>query len=141
MIIKIKKTISISIIYACGFAIIETSLRQYIHYYFKKHSTHLYTTPHQFILTMIWTPMLLLHKNIKYPIIKCLLFPINIYLCEIIGGNIMFYFFNYRAWYYYDRYAFFNGTITLSFYPLWIILFFIENYGYKKISKFIDKYL
>lgn len=133
---KIKNIISIipiAIIYAIGFGIIETMSRQFDIHVLNVTPIHSYTTTHQFLLTMAWTPIMLEHKKIKNNILRCLLYPINIYACEIIGGNIIMYSFNYRAWHYTDKYAMFNGMITLSYYPVWIGLYFIENYFYRKI--------
>jgi hypothetical protein len=135
---KIKSFISkikIPIIYAIGFGVIETITRQIDIYVFNVQPIHSYTTFPQFILTMIWTPLILQHKKINNPIIRCMLFPVNIYMCEIIGGNIILYAFNYRAWHYTDNYAMFNGMITLGYYPMWMGLYFIENYAYRMIKK------
>jgi hypothetical protein len=134
-----KNIFIISLSYAVGFGAIETLMRQIDIRFLSKKSInmhlHTMTTKHQFILTMIWTPMILLHKKINNKFMRCLLFPVNIYACEIIGGNILLHIFNYRAWYYKDKYSLFNGMITLSFYPIWICLYFMEDYFYKKILK------
>ncbi len=136
---KIKNVIpiiSIAIIYAIGFGIIETITRQIDIYLFDITPIYSYTTFPQFLLTLTWTPIVLEHKKIKNNILRCILYPINIYICEIIGGNIILYIFNYRAWHYIDNYALFDGMITLSYYPLWIALYFIENFFYQKILLF-----
>jgi hypothetical protein len=133
---KIKNIISaipIGIIYAIGFGIIETITRQFDIYVLNITPLHSYTTFPQFLLTMAWTPFILEHKNIKNDILRCLLYPMNIYMCEIIGGNLILHGLKYRAWHYTDNYAMFNGMITLSYYPVWIGLYFVEDYFYKKI--------
>lgn len=126
--------ISISFIYAIVFGLIETITRQIDIYLFESTLIYSYTTIQQFILTLLWTPILLQHKKIKKDWLRCLLFPINIYFCEICGGNIMYYIFNVRAWHYTCKYAMFNGMIALEYYPLWIIIYFIEHYGYKFLN-------
>lgn len=126
----IKHYLYISFVYAIGFGILETIMRQ-LNYYFIQHTvTHIYTTPQQFLLTFCWTPFILFHKKINNTCIRIITYPINIYMCEIIGGYLMYYFFSYRIWHYTDNYALFDGMITLLFYPLWIFLYFIEHYFY-----------
>lgn len=122
-------------IYSFGFAIIETIFRQIDIKILKNKNFHDYTTLHQFFLTFSWTPIIIMHKKINNIYLRCFLYPINIYICEIIGGNILLYIFKFRAWYYKDRYALYNGMITLSYFPLWIILGYIEDkiyFGYIK---------
>jgi hypothetical protein len=137
---KIKNILPIAIIYAFGFGIIETITRQIDIHVFNMRPIHSYTTFPQFLLTLTWTPFILQHKKIKNKYIRCLLYPINIYVCEIIGGNIILYVFNYRAWHYTDNYAMFNGMITFNYYPFWVGLYFVENYAYKKIERFLNYY-
>ena len=98
------------------------------------------TTLEQSIITFIWTPIIIKHftiiKNKKY---RILLFPFNIWLCEIIFGNLLLYYNNTRAWYYDDILALFNGLITLSFTLHWILLgliidTFLYFYPYQPIK-------
>ena len=126
-----RNIIKISLIYSIGFGIIETIMRQLDIFLFNKSNIeHQYTTPHQFIISLLWTPMLLHHKKINNKIIRYLTYPANIYLCEFISGSILLYVFEYRAWHYTDDYALLNGMITLSYYPLWIILCQLESSFY-----------
>ena len=81
--------------------------------------------------------MILQHKKIKNKWLRCILFPFNIYLCEIIGGGVMYNIFGIRAWNYTYKYAMFNGMIALEYYPLWIIIYIIEHYGYLILCKIL----
>jgi hypothetical protein len=130
---EIKNIIFIAITYALGFAIIESIIRQIDIHILNLQPIHPYTTFPQFLLTMLWTPFILKHKNIQNKIFRYFLFPLNIYTCEIIGGNILLYFFNYRAWYYIDNLALFNGMITLQYFPVWMLLHFFEELFYVNI--------
>jgi hypothetical protein len=130
-----KELIIISIIYAIIFGICESSFRYFTHF-IKMNDTEIkYTTYNQFIISMIWTPILLLHKKIKYKWLRYILYPFNIYLCEIILGGLLLIFFDTRAWHYMDKYSHFNGLISYSFYPLWFFFQFPENYIYIFIKK------
>lgn len=132
---KITNCFITSSIYSVGFSIIETSFRQFDIIVLKHKNLHKYTTLHQFFLTFSWTPIIIMHKKINNIYLRYLLYPINIYMCEIIGGNILLHIFNFRAWYYNDKYALCNGMITLSYFPLWIMLGYIEDkiyFGYIK---------
>lgn len=126
---------AISSLYSISFGILETSFRQFDVKILKKENLHNYTTLHQFFLTFAWSPIFFHHKKIKNKYIKYLLYPINIYLCEIIGGNILLHIFNFRAWHYNDKFALFNGMITLSYFPLWMCLGYFENKIYKLYIK------
>lgn len=49
-----------------------------------------------------------------------IVYPLGIWLFEIIYGACLFNFFNQtRAWQYFGDYAFFNGYINLKYYILW----------------------
>lgn len=86
------------------------------------------TTVAQTAITFLWTPVILYHfEIIENNTIKILLFPINIWICELLFGNLLLYFFNYRAWYYNDELALINGTISLSFIHYWVSLGFLIN--------------
>lgn len=130
------KILFICMIYAIAFAFIETFFRQFINFIFD-YDHYPYTTIEQFALTFNWTPLLLLHKKINNYFIRGILFPFNIYLCELIGGAILLYMFNIRVWHYRDTMALFNGFITLSYYPLWLLIYIIEDYIYHNILAFI----
>lgn len=123
----------ISLVYAIGFGILETIVRQLDYYYFNINPSYKYTTFTQFIITFCYSPFIIYHKKlIKSKFIQYLLFPLNIYLCEIIFGNLLLYY-DYRAWHYTDNLALFNNTITIYYYPVWILLYFIENLFYNRI--------
>jgi hypothetical protein len=132
---KSANILAISSIYSVFFGILETSLRQFDIKILKKENLHNYTTLHQFFLTFAWSPIFFYHKKIKNKYVKYLLYPVNIYLCEIIGGNILLYVFDFRAWHYKDKFTLFNGMITLSYYPLWMFLGYVETKIYKKYIK------
>jgi hypothetical protein len=87
------------------------------------------TTLAQTGITFLWTPIILYHfEFIENNTVKILLFPINIWTCEIIFGNLLLYFFNYRAWFYNDKLALLNGIISLSFTHYWIVLGILINF-------------
>jgi len=55
--------------------------------------------------------------------LRILLFPFNIWLCEIIEGYILMFLFGYNpAWVYRGPLAFFHGNITLSYWIYWQML-------------------
>ena len=113
-----------STLFSSGYAFIETIYR----YYFYKKSTTLGQT----IITFIWTPMILNHfyyfQYYEFNNIAIILFPFNVWLCELSSGYICLYFFNKRFWYYNDSLTYFNHTISLYFAPYWLCLGFILNF-------------
>lgn len=90
------------------------------------------TTIGQTIITFIWSPIIIKHFHIiPYPY-NILIFPVNIWLCEIVSGYYVLLFYNTRLWYYSDNLSFCNHFISLYFSGYWIIL------GYC-INKYINK--
>jgi hypothetical protein len=54
---------------------------------------------------------------------RALLFPVNVWFCEIVGGYYLDKVWQTRAWCYTGkRYAMFDGHIRLDYYPVWILL-------------------
>ncbi len=113
-----------STILMSGYALIESTYR----YYNQKK----YTTLGQTIITFVWSPFIINHfyyfNNYDIENYGILLFPFNIWLCEITSGYISLYFFNIRFWNYNDNLTFFNKMISLYFYPHWLSLGIIINY-------------
>ena len=128
----------VSVVFAISFGIYETCFRQITLALDLNDTHHKYTTWEQFIISMMWTLMLLKHKQIKYKWIRYLTYPFNIYLCELLCGGLLL-LFNIRAWEYKDSYTLFNGLISFSFYPLWFVLQFFEDMVYEKTMEFIGK--
>jgi hypothetical protein len=113
-----------STILTSGYAFIESSYR----YYNKKK----YTTLGQTIITFSWSPIIINHvyyfQNYNIENYGILLFPFNIWLCEITCGYLFLYIFNKRFWNYNDNLTYFNKMISLYFYPHWLFLGIIINY-------------
>ena len=107
-------TLKNALTYSISYGILETIYRLVM--------TGTYSTIEQLIITFLWSPIIDLHfTKIDSTPIKILTFPINIWLCELVFGNILLYF-NHRVWHYSDELSMFNGLITLSFTPYWILL-------------------
>ena len=101
------------LIFTFSYAIIETVYRQ--------STSGKITTLGQTIMTFIWTPILVKHfQYIENQHIAIILFPINIWICELFLGYASLYLFNNRFWYYDDELALFNGLISLSFTHYWL---------------------
>ena len=90
-----------------------------------------WSTPEQFIINILFIPILLPMFN--YPLqsisvlMKASLTPIFIWILEICEGYFLILLFGYnRAWQYYGKDALFNGTIKLSYAPFWIAM----SYGF-----------
>lgn len=82
------------------------------------------TTIEQFLMNFVTTPFLIhgLEYTIKYPEFRLFIFPLAVWLLEIIQGSFFLYFFDYRVWFYDDAYSFFDGHISLSFVLEWWFL-------------------
>lgn len=120
-----------SLIYTVSFALFEECLRTIIRYIEtndKPYCTH--TTITQMGITFLWSPMIILHKSIDNIILRCIFYPFNIYLCELIFGSILLYIYNKRIWKYDGKYAYFNGLISLQYYFVWIIVFVLDELLY-----------
>jgi hypothetical protein len=120
----ILKYLYYSTIFSSGYALMETIYR---YYHYKK-----VTTLGQTIITFVWSPMILEHfyyfRYYEIDNIAIILFPFNIWLCEILSGYLSLYLLNKRFWYYDDSLTFFNNTISLYFAPHWLCLGFILQY-------------
>ena len=102
-------------IFTIGYGLIETLYRQV--------TTGDSTTLGQCIITFLWTPMIIYHyRNINNKIVRIILFPFNVWLCELLFGSILLYGFNIRLWLYDDVLSYFNGLITIAFFGYWVSL-------------------
>ena len=108
------------ILFSSCYGIIETIYRQI------KKGTFKYTTMGQTCITFLWTPCIIYHFTYfqNYGII---LFPFNVWLCEIIFGNLFLFVFKKRLWYYKDNLSFINNTISIYFFSHWLILGILIN--------------
>jgi len=97
------------------YALIETSFRQI------RNGTLKYTTPGQTLITFVWSPFILQHFS-YFQTNAVILFPFNIWTCEILFGNVLYYHGCQRLWYYNDTFSLCNHTITLKYYFHWLIL-------------------
>ncbi|KAI9593976.1 hypothetical protein BDF19DRAFT_414972 [Syncephalis fuscata] len=92
-----------------------------------------HTTVHQFLCNIIYTPILL---DFYYSVMpnwpaRILLFPLNIWLLEVIQGYILIYLHGYNpAWTYYGKDAYCHGNIKLSYWAFWIALGGAVEFGY-----------
>ena len=102
------------ILFSLGYAGIETVYRQI--------NSGEVTTVGQTLITFIWTPVIIYHFSYFGTKGGIILFPINVWLCEIIFGNILYYLWDYRLWYYNDTFSYFNNTISILFFPYWLTL-------------------
>jgi hypothetical protein len=101
---------------ASGFAIIEALFRWY-----KGNGT---TTIEQFVMNIFYTPISIhgYRYVIKKPLTRILLFPLNVWVAEILMGSYLLYIHDKRVWYYDDEYAYIDGFITFGFVHYWILL-------------------
>ena len=87
------------------------------------------STPEQFIVNILFVSILLPAFNCPLMSLphwqRAMLTTVFIWLLEIVEGYFLIFLFGYnRAWKYYGKDALFNGTIKLSYVPLWILLGF-----------------
>lgn len=92
---------------------------------------------------MFWTniaymPILLIVYKYFVPskILQVILFPLNVWIAEIIIGTYLLKFWQRRAWFYKGEDAYFDGLIKLYYFPLWMILgviYVLINYIEEKI--------
>lgn len=97
------------------YALIETLSRQI------RDDSLKHTTPGQTLITFVWAPFMLQHFS-YFQTNAVILFPFNIWTCEILFGNILDYHGCQRLWYYNDTFSLCNHTITLKYYLNWLIL-------------------
>jgi len=103
------------IVFTSAYAVIETGYRQLFY--------GRYTTLGQTLITFLWTPCILIHfKIFDDDFYSVMLFPLNIWLCEILFGLYFLKSWGLRFWFYNDSFAFFNNMISLSFYGFWVLL-------------------
>ncbi|KAG0275428.1 hypothetical protein BGZ95_008808 [Linnemannia exigua] len=84
-----------------------------------------HTTVHQYIMNVFYIPLLIhgYHALIGSTALRILLFPINIWLLEMIQGYTLIYLIGYNAaWTYRGYDAFFHGTIKLWYVHHWLMM-------------------
>lgn len=59
---------------------------------------------------------------IASPVLRIILFPINIWLSEFVVGMYLANIWGKRGWYYEGQWAFLDGTITLAYTHYWLLL-------------------
>ena len=84
------------------------------------------STPEQFIANILFVPTILPEFNYLFSSFphweRGILLLLFCWVLEIIEGNFLIFVFRYnRAWQYEGSDAFFNGTIKLSYAPIWIL--------------------
>ncbi len=113
------------VVFSLSFATLETIYRL-----IKNNST---TTIGQTIITFVWSPIIITHyKLIPYPY-SILLFPINVWSCEIVSGYFVLYLFNKRLWNYTGKYVYFNRMISLYWCWYWLFLGCVINQYFKYV--------
>ena len=108
-----------SCLFSLVYAVVETIYR--------KIASNTVTTFGQTVITFIWAPVIVYHFNYFDYWSSIVLFPLNIWLCELMCGGFMLYFYNKRYWFYNDNLSFFNGLISIYFTIYWILLGYIIN--------------
>ncbi|KAF9210004.1 hypothetical protein BGZ49_008502 [Haplosporangium sp. Z 27] len=84
-----------------------------------------HTTIHQYIMNVFYIPILIhgYHALITPTWLRILLFPINIWVLEVIQGYTLIYLIGYNAAWTYKGYdAFFHGTIKLTYVHHWLMM-------------------
>ncbi|KAF9438910.1 hypothetical protein BGZ76_003270 [Entomortierella beljakovae] len=84
-----------------------------------------HTTVHQYIMNVFYIPILIqgFHALITPTWLRVLLFPINIWVLEIIQGYTLIYLIGYNAaWSYRGYDAFFHGNIKLAYVHYWLMM-------------------
>ncbi len=67
-------------------------------------------------------------NNDGWWLLRLLLFPFNVWFCEVIGGYYLERIWRTRAWHYSGtKYALFHGNIRLDYYPVWVLLGIIHE--------------
>lgn len=77
----------------------------------------------QFWANVMYTPILLFYyrSQIDNPFVRVLLFPLNIWLLEIVEGYVLMFLFGRNvAWEYRGRDAYFHGNIKLQYFLPWL---------------------
>jgi hypothetical protein len=84
-----------------------------------------HTTWQQFYANILYTPILMdvyYYILADYWMLRVLLFPINIWLLEIIVGYVLIFLYGYNpAWVYYGKGALFSGNIKLPYAIYWLL--------------------
>ncbi|RKP05086.1 hypothetical protein THASP1DRAFT_33086 [Thamnocephalis sphaerospora] len=85
-----------------------------------------HTTIQQFFANVFYTPILVdvyFALMPDYWLLRVLLFPINIWLLEVVEGYVLTFLYGYNpAWVYYGHDVFFSNNIKLSYWPYWLML-------------------
>ena len=90
----------------------------------------------QFWSNVIFTPLILFlyRAVVTHPILRVLLFPVNIWLLEIIEGYIIMFLFGRNvAWEYRGADAFFHGNIKLGYAAPWIALGLVVELAWESV--------
>lgn len=92
-----------------------------------------HTTLSMFLVNVFYTPILIDYyfSNIKSHLMRALLFPLNVWLEEILFGYYLLLIWRTRAWEYTSGGAFFHGNIKISFWKYWMILGLILSFMYE----------
>lgn len=115
-----------------------------------------FTTFAMFFVNVLYTPIMIdfYFTVVKNNIFRVLLFPINVWIGEIIMGYYLIYIYekvNPRAWIYHGNDAYFDGNIKLDHKKLWwvlgliVVLLYGRMVGYSvnvatNLARIISKY-
>ena len=79
-------------------------------------------------------------QSIPSPIIRLVLFPINIWLLEVIEGYFLIFLYGRNvAWTYEGSDAFFSGNVKLSYWKYWLMLSGCLEIGYPTIQFVLEQ--
>ncbi|KAG0050511.1 hypothetical protein BGZ83_004708 [Gryganskiella cystojenkinii] len=84
-----------------------------------------HTTVHQYIMNVFYIPILLhgYHALVSSTFFRILLFPLNIWVLEMIQGYTIIFLLGYNpAWVYRGKDALFHGTIKLWYVHYWYLM-------------------
>jgi hypothetical protein len=138
-----KKQKSLNIILAFLFMLTETfwtSITKETDYGIRFVLNKGHTTWIQFYLNVIFLNILTNIKKYKTKNKRILLTPIHIWLLEIIEGNLLIFLFNKNiAWTYNTKDAFFNKSIRVNYYPVWLLVGVALEYLYKPLIRPLER--
>ena len=101
-----------------------------------------HTSWEQFWANILYIPVVfpLYYKYIKSPFLRVILFPIFVWLMEIIEGYSLMGMYGYNpAWSYFGKWAFFNGNINLSYVFSWLMSGIVMELLIKVLPPIIEK--
>ncbi len=99
---------------------------------------HGHTTLTQFILNLIIMPLLVYwyHRKIANHWTRILLFPIVLWICEIIQGTLLVLYYGHNPiWNYTGDYAYFGGMIRLDYVHWWLFCGILEVIGWELLFR------